>query len=291
MRGTRAPRAGDVSLGPTTAAGRDTDVSDTQLRTERDDRGVVTLTMDRPEVRNAFSAELMTAITDAVTDLADDGSVRALVLTGAGSAFSAGADIEWMRAMVGHSFEDNVADSRHFEAMLRAVDAFPAPTVARVNGHALGGAAGLLGCVDIAVAVRGASFGFTEVRLGLVPAMISAYVQPRIGVGNARRYFLTGERFDADRAWQLGLVHEVCDPEELDTTVDRILGEVLAAGPSAQRETKRLIAAVAAAGAPQDTERLRVELISRMRVADEGQEGLRAFLEKRAAAWVEDGRR
>ena len=262
-------------------------MSDAQLRTDRDDRGVVTLTLDRPEVRNAFSAELMTAITATVGDLAGDDTVRALVLTGAGSAFSAGADIEWMRAMVGHSFEDNVADSHRFEAMLRAVDDFPAPTLARVNGHALGGAAGLLGCVDIAVAVRGAWFGFTETRLGLVPAMISAYVQPRIGVGNARRYFLTGERFDADRAWHLGLVHEVCDPDDLDATFERVLGEVLAAGPTAQREVKPLLAAVAASDAPQDTERLRVELISRLRVADEGQEGLRSFLEKRRPAWVD----
>jgi methylglutaconyl-CoA hydratase len=259
-------------------------VSD-DLRQQRDRRGVVTLTLDRPEVRNAFDADLMQAITDAVTALAGDETVRALVLTGAGKAFSAGADLNWMSAMVDYSFDENVADSRRFERMLRAVHDFPAPTLARVNGHALGGAAGLLGCVDIAVAVRGAWFGFTEARLGLVPAMISAYVQPRIGVGNARRYFLTGERFDADRAFHLGLVHEVCDPEQLDATVERVLTEVLAAGPQAQREVKRLIAAIDAAEDLDASERLRVELISRVRVGDEGQEGMRAFFDKRPPGW------
>jgi methylglutaconyl-CoA hydratase len=255
------------------------------LRQDRDDRAVVTLTLDRPEVRNAFNADLMAAITDTVTQLAEDPTVRALVLTGAGDAFSAGADLTWMSAMADYSFEENVADSRRFEAMLRAVHDFPAPTIARVNGHALGGAAGLLGCVDIAVAVRGAWFGFTEARLGIVPAMISAYVQPRIGIGNARRYFLTGERFDTDRAFHLGLVHEVCEPVDLDATLDRILDEVLAAGPRAQREIKGLIAAIDAAPDLDASEQLRVELISRMRVSDEGQEGMRAFFDKRRPAW------
>jgi methylglutaconyl-CoA hydratase len=259
-------------------------VSD-DLRQDRDDRNVVTLTLARPEVRNAFNADLMQAITEAVTELAQDDSVRALVLTGAGKAFSAGADLNWMSAMVDYTFDENVTDSRRFEAMLRAVHDFPAPTIARVNGHALGGAAGLLGCVDIAVAVRGAWFGFTEARLGIVPAMISAYVQPRIGVGNARRYFLTGERFDTDRAFHLGLVHEVCEPDELDETTERILGEVLAAGPQAQREVKQLIAAIDAAADLDASEQLRVELISRLRVGDEGQEGMRAFFDKRPPAW------
>jgi methylglutaconyl-CoA hydratase len=255
------------------------------LRQDRDERGVVTLTLDRPDVRNAFDAGLMQAITDAVTALADDDDVRALVLTGAGKAFSAGADLNWMSAMVDYSFDENVADSRRFEGMLRAVHDFPAPTIARVNGHALGGAAGLLGCVDIAVAVRGAWFGFTEARLGLVPAMISAYVQPRIGTGNARRYFLTGERFDTDRAFHLGLVHEVCEPADLDDTVERVLGELLAAGPKAQREVKRLIAAIDAADDLDASAQLRVELISRVRVGAEGQEGMRAFFDKRPPSW------
>jgi methylglutaconyl-CoA hydratase len=256
-------------------------VGDDVLLMDRDERDVVTLTLHRPQVRNAFDATLMRRLTDTVQELAADDRLRALVLTGAGSAFSAGADLTWMSAMAGYSFEENVADSRAFEAMLRAVHDVPVPVLARVNGHALGGAAGLLGCVDIAVAVRGAWFGFTEARLGLAPAMISAYVQPRIGVANARRYFLTGERFDADRAFHLGLVHEVCDPEELDTTFERVLGEVLAAGPQAQRAIKPLIAAIDAADRLDDTEQLRLDLIARLRVGDEAQDRMRAFLDQR----------
>ena len=255
------------------------------LLIDRDDRGVVTLTLNRPEVRNAFNSDLMQAMGDAVDDLAADRDVRALVLTGAGTVFSAGADLNWMSALKDYTFEENVADSRRFEAMLRAVDDFPAPTVARVNGHALGGAAGLLGCVDMTVAVRGSLFGFTEVRLGIAPAMISAYVQPRIGTAHARRYFLTGERFDADRALQLGLVGEVCEADDLDATCDRLLDQLLAAGPRAQRETKRLIRQIDQLGRD-DSRELRLELIARLRVADEGQEGMRAFFDKRPAGWV-----
>jgi methylglutaconyl-CoA hydratase len=261
-------------------------VSDQLLRTDRDDRGVVTLTLDRPEARNAFSAELMSEITRAVTRLRDDDTVRALVLTGSGRAFSAGADLGWMSSLVENTFDENVEDSKRFEGMLRAVHDFPAPTLARVNGHALGGAAGLLACVDIAVAVRGAWIGFTEVRLGLVPAMISAYVQQRIGEAGARRYFLTGERFGADRAYDLGLVHEVCDADDLDATFDRVLAEVLAGGPQAQRATKQVIAANTAASTLDDSERTRLEAIARARVSEEGQRGMQAFFDKTTPPWV-----
>jgi methylglutaconyl-CoA hydratase len=261
-------------------------VPETLLRTDRDPRGVVTLTLDRPEARNAFSAQLMSEITEAVTGLVDDDGVRALVLTGSGTAFSAGADLGWMSSLVDNTFEENVEDSRSFEGMLRAVHDFPAPTLARVNGHALGGAAGLLACVDIAVAVRGAWIGFSEVRLGLVPAMISAYVQRRIGEAGARRYFLTGERFGADRAYDLGLVHEVCDPDDLDATFEQVLDAVLQAGPAAQRATKRIIATNAAALTLDDSEQARLEAIARARVSEEGQQGMQAFFDKTPPPWV-----
>lgn len=261
-------------------------MSSDPLHVHRNERGVVTLTLDRPEARNAFSARLMTVIADTVEGLVEDGDVRALVLTGAGTAFSAGADLHWMSSLVDNSFEENVEDSRHFERMLRAVDGFPAPTLARVNGHAIGGAAGLLACVDVAVAVRGAKIGFSEARLGLAPAMISAYVQARIGPGHARRYFLSGELFDSDRAFQIGLVHEVCDPEDLDAVFDDVLAQVLQAGPLAQRETKRLIATVEAAASPQDSERARLETIARLRVSEEGQAGMAAFFDKRPPPWA-----
>ena len=258
------------------------------LNVDRDPRGVVTLTLDRPESRNAFDAALMEALTATMRELGEDSDVRAVVLTGSGRVFSAGADLGWMGAMAGYSFEQNVADSRGFEAMLRTVNDAPMPVVARVNGHALGGAAGLLGCVDIAVAVRSARFGFTEARLGLAPAMISAYVQPRIGLAAVRRYFLTGERFDAIRAQQLGLVHEVCDDDALDSTLAHVLDELLLGGPQAQRAIKPLIAAVAATSDPDATEQLRVELISRLRVGEEGQEGLAAFFDHRRPRWAPD---
>lgn len=249
------------------------------LLIDRDDRDVVTLTMHRPEVRNAFGPDLMRGLTESMVQLSGDDTVRAVVLTGAGKAFSAGADLTWMSAIVDNTFEENVEDSRGFERMLRAVYDAPMPVIARVNGHALGGAAGLLGCVDIAVAVRGAKLGFTETKLGLAPAMISAYVQPRIGLANAHRYLLTGGLFDADRAKEIGLVQEVCDPDDLDATFAEVMDEVLAAGPKAQRETKALVRAIDATTGPDDSERLRVELISRLRASDEAQGRIHAFLD------------
>lgn len=248
------------------------------LQVKRDARGVVTLILDRPEVRNAIDAALMTALTRTATDLADDDTVRALVLTGAGSTFSAGADLNWMRAMAGFSFDENVTDSRSFENMLRAIDSFGAPVIARVNGPAIAGAAGLVACADVAVAVETASFGFTEVRLGLVPAMISAYVVPRIGAAAARRYLVTGEVFDAGTARDIGLVHEVCAPDALDATVDGLLDVLLRGGSEAQRATKALLATIIADPDPANTELARIETIARARVSDEAQQRMRAFV-------------
>lgn len=256
------------------------------LRTSRDTRGVVTLTMDRPDVRNAFGPELMAALGDAFAGLAEDQTVRAVVLTGEGPAFSAGADLNWMRSMVDFSYDEQVADSRQLDSLFAAVEAFPAPVVARVNGHALGGATGLIACADIAVAVRGAKLGFTEARLGLAPAVISTYVLPKIGLSNARRYFLTGEIFDADAALAMGLVHEVCDPEHLDATTEDVVQRVLAASPQAQRAIKRLIPEVAAATTREEAVAATVPVIARLRVSDEGQAGMQAFFDRRPAPWV-----
>ena len=258
------------------------------LRVERDDRDVVTLTIDRPEVRNAFGPDVMAAIRAAVVELRDDPSVRALVLTGAGDVFSAGADLNWMSAMAEGGYDDQVADSHQLDDLFHAVNCFPAPVVARVNGHALAGAMGLVACADIAVAVRGAKLGFTEARLGLAPAVISTYVQPKIGVSQARRYFLTGEVFDADRALAIGLVHEVCDAEELDATMARVMDAVLGGGPAAQRAIKSLIPDVAATTTPADAVRLTVPTIARLRMSDEGQAGMRAFLDRQPAPWLPD---
>lgn len=251
------------------------------LTVTRDDRGVATITLARPEVRNALSAELMRALATTLTDLAADDTVRVLVLTGEGTAFSAGADLHWMRAMVDYTFEENVTDSLGFEAMLAALARFPAPVVARVNGHAIAGATGLVACADVAVAVGGARFGFTEVTLGIVPAMISAYVVPRIGATAAHRYLLTGELFDAARALELGLVHEVCAPEHLDVRVAEVVDTLLAGGAEAQRATKALLRQVIAHPDPADTERLRAETIARARVGDEAQSRIRGFFDRR----------
>ncbi len=257
-----------------------------ELRVDRDDRGVVTLTIDRPEVRNAFGPGVMSAIRTTLTDLRDDEDVRALVVTGAGDVFSAGADLNWMRAMAEGGHDDQVADSHQLDDLFHALDTFPAPVVARVNGHALAGAMGLVACADVAVAVRGAKLGFTEAKLGLAPAVISTYVQPKIGVSNARRYFLTGEVFDADRAFHIGLVHEVCDREDLDTTMADVLDRVLAGGPAAQRAIKQLIPRVHAAPTVEDAVALTVPTIARLRTSAEGQAGMQAFLDRRPVPWA-----
>jgi methylglutaconyl-CoA hydratase len=255
------------------------------VRADRDDRGVVTLTLAKPELRNAFNPDFMQAIRAAFDRLRDDAGLRVVVLTGEGSAFSAGADLNWMRSMKDYDYDDNVRDSRELDALFRTIDAFPRPVVARVNGPALGGAVGLIACADVAVASRRAVFGFSETKLGIAPAVISTYVQPKIGVSNARRYFLTGERFDADRAFHLGLVHEVCDDEDLDATTEAVVAELLSAAPAAQVAVKELIPKVAAAADQDEAAGHTVALIARLRVGDEGQEGMQAFFDKRRPAW------
>ncbi len=258
------------------------------LNVRRDERGVVTVTLDRPDVRNAFDAELIDRIRETFEDLVDDDGVRIVVLTGAGGIFCAGADLNWMSGMVDYSLDENIADSRDFDAMLRAVNDCPRPVVARVNGHAFGGGTGLIACADISIGVEGALFGFTEVRLGLAPAVISPYVLPRIGPGPARRLFLTGERFDAGEAHRIGLLTEVCSPDKLDDRVSDVVGDLLAGGPHAQAESKRLVREVSAASTPAEAADITVEMIARLRVSQEGQEGMQAFFDKRDPRWRAD---
>lgn len=253
----------------------------------RDD-GPVTLMLDRADVHNAFNAELIAGLTETFVRLAAS-PPRALVLTGAGRSFSAGADLGWMRAMAEASKGDNRDDAKRLAAMFRALDQLPCPTIAKVNGAAFGGGVGLISCCDIAVAADHARFGLTEVRLGLIPATIAPFVIARIGAGNARRYMLTGERFDAERACAIGLLHETCPADALDDHVDRLLNELLACGPNAVTECKRLIREVGAFSEGQEALDARTaEWIARLRVSDEGQAGLRAFLEKRRPEWDTD---
>ena len=238
------------------------------VRRERDG-SVLRVTMARPERRNAFDAALIAELTDAFADVGD---ARAVVLAGEGSSFSAGADVEWMRSSVELSYEENVADALRLRAMLDAIDSCPAPVVARVQGHALGGGVGVVACCDVVVAAPDAVFAFSEVKLGIVPAVISPFALAKIGAGAARRYFVTGERFDAATALRIGLVHELAD--DLDAAVERVVGELLTAGPEAVRAAKEL------ARAPLSAEET-ARRIAAHRTSAEGQEGLRAFLEKR----------
>jgi methylglutaconyl-CoA hydratase len=243
------------------------------LEVERDG-AVLRVTMARPDRRNAFDAALIDELARAFADVGD---VRAVVLAGEGKSFSAGADVEWMRSSVDLSYEENVADALRLRAMLDAIDGCPAPVVARVQGHALGGGCGLVACCDIVVAEPGAQFAFSEVKLGIVPAVISPFALAKIGPGAARRFFVTGERFTADVALRIGLVHEVAG--DLDAAVERLVAELLTAGPDAARAAKQLARAPLAADET-------AERIAARRTSAEGQEGLRAFLEKRPPRWT-----
>jgi len=243
------------------------------LRVERDG-GILRITLAKPERRNAFDAALIAELHEAFADVGD---ARVVVLAGDGPSFCAGADVEWQRASIDLSFEENVEDALRLYRMLAAVDSCPAPLVARVQGFALGGGSGLVACADVVVTAPDATFGFTEVRLGIIPAVISPFVFAKIGAGAARRYFLTGERFDAGAALRIGLVSEVA--EDLDAAVGRVVGEILKSGPEATRAAKRL-----ARERPSDGEEL-ARIAAGLRAGAEGQEGLRAFLEKRPAGW------
>ena len=245
------------------------------LEIERDG-ALLRITLARPDRRNAFDAPLIAELAEAFVDV---GRARAVLLAGAGPSFCAGADVEWMRASAGLPFEENVADANALRRMLEAIDSCAAPVVARVQGHALGGGAGLVAAADIAIAAPGTVFAFSEVKLGIIPAVISPFVLPKIGPGAARRYFVSGERFDAETAMRIGLVSEVA--ADLDAAVEHVLGELLSAGPHAARWAKRLVRE-----RPDGPETAR--WIADRRTSEEGQEGLRAFLEKRAPGWHAD---
>lgn len=253
------------------------------LRVEGDDRGVLHVTLDKPARRNALDQELIDQLRKTFEQIDDD--VRVVVLTGEGRIFCAGADIDWLRGKLDSSFEENLEESRTFEAMMRALHDCPAPLVARVNGHCFGGGAGIISCADVVVAVRSALFGFTEVRLGIAPATISPYVLPKIGMTAARHLFLTGERFDAEHAAEIGLVHILAEAETLDEEVHEVVDSLLAGGPRAQREMKALLRTIAYARDLDEAAEHTVETISRLRVSDEGQEGMSAFFEDREPDW------
>ena len=243
------------------------------LRIERDG-DVLRVTLARPDSRNAFDAALIAELSEAFVDV---GTARAVVLSGEGPSFCAGADVAWMRASIDLDREANVADANALRRMLEAIDGCPAPVVAVVHGHALGGGVGLVAVADIVLSDPGTVFAFSEVKLGIVPAVISPFALRKIGQSAGRRYFVTGERFDAETALRIGLVHEVTS--DRDAALARVLAELRTAGPRAARHAKRLVL-----DRPDGPETAR--LIAERRTSDEGQEGLRAFLERRPPAWA-----
>jgi methylglutaconyl-CoA hydratase len=247
--------------------------------------GVATVTLDRPEVHNAFDDDVIAELTRAFRRLGADPAVRVVVLRANGKSFSAGADLEWMQRVAHYSHEQNVADAIALAEMLRALDACPKPTLALVQGPAYGGGVGLVAACDVAIAADAASFALTEVRLGLIPAVISPYVIAAIGERACRRYFLTAESFSATDAYRLGLVHQVVPAERLDTAAADLTARLLECGPAAQAAAKELIRDVGRRNVDDVSVRDSAERITRRRASAEGREGVAAFLGKRKPVW------
>lgn len=260
-------------------------MSKPSVTTHIDRRGVATVTLNRPQRHNAFDDAVIAELSAAFHNVAGNDRVRVMVLAAAGKHFSAGADLTWMRRMGDASYDANLADAEALANMLRALNELPKPTIARVQGSAWGGALGLICCCDLAVASSSAIFRFSEVRLGLLPATISPYVIAAIGPRVARRYFLSAESINSDTAKDLGLVSKIAEESDLYLVVENWIDHLLQNGPEAMAEAKRLIAEVS--GKPLSDELLwhTSETIARLRVSEEGREGLSAFLEKRAAKW------
>ena len=245
---------------------------------------MATVALARPDARNALNAALIAEVTRCFEELAEDEGVRVVVLAGEGPAFCAGADVGYMRDTAGFSYEENLEDARRLAEMFQTVDGLPKPVVARVQRAAIGGGAGLAAAADVAVAEEGTQFAFSEVRLGIAPATIAPFVVRKIGHSRARALFLTGERFDANQAREVGLVHEVVPEGELDASVDRVVAQLLQGGPAAQAAIKALLQQVEATE-PMEALGLMTQLIAELRAGEEGQEGLEAFLEKRDPYW------
>ncbi len=249
-----------------------------------DTRGVAFVTLNRPEVHNAFDEKLIGELTRVFTELNSDARVRLAVISGAGKSFCAGGDLNWMRGMKAFSRGENIADSERLATMYATLDGFSKPLIGVVHGAALGGGSGLAAVCDFVVAADNASFGFTETRLGILPAVIGPYALKKIGLSNARAYFISGMRFNAATAHAIGLIHRVMPIAELESTRDAVIDEFLKAAPIASAKAKALIAAFTAPGA--DTRRISIEAIADARISDEGQAGMDALLNNRKAPWV-----
>jgi len=248
-----------------------------------DSRGVATLTLNREDKHNAFDDAVVAELTAKLKRVEADPAVRVVVLTGVGKTFSAGGDLNWMRAMAKFSEKENMEDALKLAELMETLDTLKKPTIARVQGPAYGGGVGLVACCDVAIASESAKFALTEVRLGLIPAVISPYVIAAIGAREARRYFLTAEIIEAKTAYDMGLVHEVVTPDILDETVGIIVTALLKGGPKAILAAKAFIAEQA--GDRRALKKKTAQLIAELRASPEGQEGLSAFLEKRSPNW------
>ena len=261
----------------------------TNIVTETD-LGVGIITLNRPERHNAFDDGLIAELSDAIDRMAADPVVRVLVISSTGKSFCAGADLNWMKRAAGYSSEENLRDSRALADMLRRLAQCPKPTIARIQGPAYGGGVGLVACCDIAIATFDVQFSLTEVKLSIIPAVISPHVIAAIGERYARRYMLTAERFSAAEAYRIGLLHEmVTDETALDEALGEIIDALLKNGPSALAECKQLISAVAWKPLSDDVVEDTAQRITRLRASEEGREGMSAFLEKRKPNWIAQG--
>ena len=256
--------------------------------TQIDSRGVAQVTLNNPDKHNAFDDQMIIQLTEAFHTVAANPDVRIMLLKSEGKSFSAGADLEWMKRMASYSYQQNLNDARALAAMLKALHQMPIPTIARVQGAAFGGAIGLISCCDIALASSNASFALSEVKIGLVPSTISPYVIAAIGERHAKRYFMTAERFDANTALQISLVHEAVEEQFLDDKVEQLITAILSNGPEAVVAAKQLVFAVSGKAIDSSLIEHTCEVIAGIRVSAQGQEGLSAFLDKRKPHWLKD---
>jgi methylglutaconyl-CoA hydratase len=259
-----------------------------KVTTQIDNRGVAQVTLNNPDKHNAFDDQMIIQLTNAFNAIAANPAVRIMLLTSEGKSFSAGADLSWMKRMAGYSYQENLNDAHALAAMLKALHQMPIPTIVRVQGVAFGGAIGLISCCDIAVASSKASFALSEVKIGLVPSTISPYVIAAIGERQAKRYFMTAERFDANTALQIGLVHEAVDEQFLVDKIEQLVDVILSNGPEAVAAAKQLVFAVSGKAIDSTLIEHTCEVIAGIRVSGQGQEGLNAFLEKRKPNWLKD---
>jgi methylglutaconyl-CoA hydratase len=255
------------------------------LLLEIDERGVATVTLNRPNKHNAFDDHMVAQLTTRFRQLAKNDKVKVVVLTANGSSFSAGADLAWMQRITNYSFDENIRDADNLVMMLSAINNMPKPVIARVQGLAIGGGVGLVSCCDIAVATEDVEFCLSEVKIGLIPSTIGPYIMAAIGTRAARRYFITAERFSAQQAHLLGLVSEVVPPEELDAKIEAFVEQLLANGPKAMNAAKKMIFDLGHQTIDKAVMSDTSQRIARMRISTEGQEGLQAFLEKRKPEW------